>query len=79
MGLILPREPLEKVPRSRKARETYAVVSNNAFIEAFEIAQTDKPSAVCGRNPFKHRQAGPRERKNPPTDWASGGGAGPAS
>jgi hypothetical protein len=38
-----------------KARETYAVASNDEFIEIFELAQADAPFAVCSRNHFRRK------------------------
>jgi hypothetical protein len=53
--LVFESELLENLSPAMKARETYEVLSKDAFIETFEIAEPGKPFEVYSRNRFQRR------------------------
>ena len=55
-SLVFESEALENVPKGWKARETYQVISNDEFVETFEIASTG-PYEVYSRSRFKRKRA----------------------
>ena len=54
-SLVFESEALENVPKGWKARETYQVISNDEFVETFEIASTG-PYEVYSRSRFKRKR-----------------------
>ncbi len=54
--LVFESEALENVPKGWRARETYEVVSNDEFVETFEIASTG-PYEIYSRSRFKRKRA----------------------
>jgi hypothetical protein len=54
--LVFESEALENVPKGWKARETYQVISNDEFVETFEIASTG-PYEIYSRSRFKRKRA----------------------
>jgi len=55
-SLVFESEALENVPKGWKARETYQVISNDEFVETFEIASTG-PYEIYSRSRFKRKGA----------------------
>ena len=51
--LVFESEHFENFDNSWKAKETYEIISNNEFIETFELAPPGKPFEVYSRNHFK--------------------------
>jgi hypothetical protein len=51
--IVFETEALENVPAGWKARETYAVVSPNEFVETFELAEGSSPYEIYSRTRFK--------------------------
>ena len=51
--LIFESEHFENFDNSWKAKETYEIISNNEFIETFELAPPGKAFEVYSRNHFK--------------------------
>jgi hypothetical protein len=51
--VVFESEALENVPANWKARETYEVVSDEEFVETFELAMGDKPYEVYSRSRFR--------------------------
>jgi len=58
--LVFDSEHFENFDNSWKARETYEVVSNDEFIETFELAEPGKEFRIYSRNIFKRI----KQRKN---------------
>ena len=50
---IFESEHFENFNNSWKAKETYEVVSNDEFIETFELAPPGKPFEIYSRNHLK--------------------------
>ncbi|HRB12491.1 MAG TPA: hypothetical protein PKU70_05735 [Vicinamibacteria bacterium] len=55
-SLVFESEALENVPKGWKARETYQVISNDEFVETFEIASTGAYETYS-RSRFKRKRA----------------------
>lgn len=55
-ALVFESEALENVPKGWKARETYQVITNDEFVETFEIASTG-PYEIYSRSRFKRHRA----------------------
>jgi len=51
--LIFESETFENFSNSWKARETYEFISDDEFVETFELAPPGKPFELYGRNHFK--------------------------
>jgi hypothetical protein len=51
--LVFESENFENFDNSWKAKETYEIISNQEFIETFELAPPGKPFEVYSRNHFK--------------------------
>ena len=51
--LIFASEDFENFDDSWKAKESYEIISNDEFIETFELAPPGKPFEVYSRNHFK--------------------------
>lgn len=51
--LVFDSERFENFDNAWKARETYEVVSNDEFVEIFELAPPGKPYEVYSRNHFQ--------------------------
>ena len=51
--LVFESENFENFDNSWKAKETYEIISNNEFIETFELAPPGKTFEVYSRNHFK--------------------------
>lgn len=51
--LVFDSEHFENFDNAWKARETYEVVSNDEFVEIFELAPPGKPYEVYSRNHFQ--------------------------
>jgi hypothetical protein len=54
--LVFESENFENFDNSWKAKETYEIISNNEFVETFELAPPGKPFEVYSRNHFKRAQ-----------------------
>jgi hypothetical protein len=52
-SLVFESEAFENFSNSWKARESYEFVSNDEFIETFELAPPGKPFQLYSRNHFK--------------------------
>jgi hypothetical protein len=52
-SLVFESEAFENFSNSWKARETYAFMSDDEFVETFELAAPGKPFQVYSRNHFK--------------------------
>jgi hypothetical protein len=52
-SLVFETEALENVPAGWKARETYQVLSNDEFVETFELAPGAGPFEVYSKTRFK--------------------------
>ena len=52
-GLLFESEGFENLPAGWKARERYAVVSKNEFVETFELAPPGKEFDVYSQTRFK--------------------------
>ena len=51
--LVFESESFENFDNSWKAKETYEIISDDEFIETFELAPPGKPFEVYSRNHFK--------------------------
>ena len=54
--LVFTAESLENLPAGFRARETYKVLSDNEFVEVFELAAPGKEFAVYSENHFKRQR-----------------------
>jgi hypothetical protein len=54
--LVFESEALENVPAGWKARESYEVVSRDAFVETFELSRGGQPYEVYSRTRFKRAE-----------------------
>jgi hypothetical protein len=54
--LVFESESFENFDNSWKARETYDIISDNEFIEIFELAAPGKDFEVYSRNHFKRKK-----------------------
>ena len=52
-GLVFESEGFENLPAGWKAREEYAVVSENEFVETFELAPPGKDFDIYSQTRFK--------------------------
>ncbi|MBI3713813.1 MAG: hypothetical protein HY253_12755 [Burkholderiales bacterium] len=53
---VFESEQMENVPSTWKARETYELISENEFVETFELAQDGQSFAVYSRAQFQRAQ-----------------------
>lgn len=54
--LVFESKQLENVPSTWKARETYELISENEFVETFELAQDGQRFVVYSRAQFRRAQ-----------------------
>lgn len=54
--LVFESVSFENFSNEWRARETYEVISNDEFIEIFELAEPGKPFQVYSRNHFRRRK-----------------------
>jgi len=54
--LVFESVSFENLDNDWKARETYEVISNDEFIETFELAEPGEPFQVYSRNHFRRRK-----------------------
>jgi hypothetical protein len=52
-GLLFESEGFKNLPAGWKAREKYAVVSDNEFVETFELAPPGKDFDIYSQTRFK--------------------------
>ncbi|MGH9939978.1 MAG: hypothetical protein ACREAM_27365, partial [Blastocatellia bacterium] len=61
--LIFTTESIENIPPGWRARETYKIISEEEFIEVFELAAPGKEFQVYSENHLKRKQTTPAEPK----------------
>jgi hypothetical protein len=54
--LILMTESIENIPAGWRARETYKIVSDDEFVEIFELAEPEKEFEIYVENRFKRKR-----------------------
>jgi hypothetical protein len=54
--LVFTAEALENLPAGFRAKETYKIISNDEFVEVFELAAPGKEFAVYSENHFKRQR-----------------------
>lgn len=53
--IVFITEQIENIPPGWRARETYTVLSNNEFIETFELAEPSQDFLIYTKTTFKRR------------------------
>jgi hypothetical protein len=62
--LVFTTESIENIPPGWRARETYKIISEDEFIEVFELAGPGKEFEVYSENRLKRKRATPAEPKS---------------
>jgi hypothetical protein len=55
-NLVFQSESIENIPAGWRARETYKMLSNDEFIEVFELAEPGKEFHIYTENHFKRKK-----------------------
>lgn len=53
--IVFVTEQIENIPAGWRAKETYQIISDNEFIETFELAEPDKDFVMYTRATFKRK------------------------